>query len=174
MISRMRWILLCFLAVILAFNATACSKKEAASKKETGTGIYYTNEKYIKLIHVDKKLDVKENGQLGAEELLDDMRKVNKKSNYRSAIPDKVVVNSVTVLNNVASVDFSTGYKKISNNQDLICRAAIVYTLTQLKAINYVEFSISGQSMLDTDGKAYGALNNDSFVFGNLPIDLQN
>ena len=42
-------------------------------------------------------------------------------------------------------------------NRDLICRAGIVYTLTQLKDINYVSFSISGEPMLDTDGTAIGA-----------------
>ena len=47
-----------------------------------------------------------------------------------------------SVNTNIVQIDFSTGYKRISENRDLICRAGIVYTLTQLKDINYVSFSI--------------------------------
>ena len=32
----------------------------------------------------------------------------------------------------------------------------IVYTLTQIDDISYVSFSVSGKTMLDTDGKAIG------------------
>ena len=80
------------------------------------------------------------------------------------------MINAVSVNTNIVEIDFSTGYKRISENRDLICRAGIVYTLTQLKDINYVSFSISGEPMLDTDGTAIGALGRDSFVFGKLPM----
>ena len=53
------------------------------------------------------------------------------------------MINGVSVNTNIVEIDFSTGYKRISENRDLICRAGIVYTLTQLKDINYVSFSIS-------------------------------
>ena len=43
-------------------------------------------------------------------------------------------------------------------------------SVNQLKDINYVSFSISGEPMLDTDGTAIGALGRDSFVFGKLPM----
>ena len=74
------------------------------------------------------------------------------------------MINGVSVNTNIVEIDFSTGYKRISENRDLICRAGIVYTLTQLKDINYVSFSISGEPMLDTDGTAIGALGRDSFM----------
>ena len=86
------------------------------------------------------------------------------------AIPLILQVDTVYVHTNIVEIDFSTGYKRISENRDLICRAGIVYTLTQLKDINYVSFSISGEPMLDTDGTAIGALGRDSFVFGKLPM----
>ena len=79
------------------------------------------------------------------------------------------MINGVSVNTNIVEIDFSTEYKQISENRDLICRAGIVYT-DSVKDINYVSFSISGEPMLDTDGTAIGALGRDSFVFGKLPM----
>ena len=90
--------------------------------------------------------------------------------NIRTVIPKRIVINSFEVNSNIVQVDFSMEYKRIAENKDLICRAGIVYTLTQLKGINYVSFSISGEPMLDTDGTALGALGRDSFVFDELPM----
>ena len=96
--------------------------------------------------------------------LLKKLQQTPKSDKIRSVIPKRIMINGVSVNTNIVEIDFSTGYKRISENRDLICRAVIVYTL------NYVSFSISGEPMLDTDGTAIGALGRDSFVFGKLPM----
>ena len=114
---------------------------------------------------------MKDDAQDNVESLLDEMKKVSKDEEYRSVIPEGIVINSAEVNNNIVMIDFSTGYSKLDNNEDLICQAGIVYTLTQIDDISYVSFSVSGKTMLDTDGKAIGALGRDSFVFGELPME---
>lgn len=161
-----------FLLICILFLGSGCSKEEKeGTQTKSGTGIYYTNKSYTKLIKRDWNIDIDMNSQLGAEELLDEMSKVDKSSKYKTAIPDNIVISSVTVANNIAYVDFSVGYKKIEPNEDIICKAAIVYTLTQLKGVGYVEFTVSGRPIIDTDGKLIGALNRDSFLFGELPME---
>ena len=140
--------LLCL--ALMTLVAGCRSKKETNDQgNQKGTAIYYTNNDVTKLIM--KKENVELEG-------------------IRSVIPKRIMINGVSVNTNIVEIDFSTGYKRISENRDLICRAGIVYTLTQLKDINYVSFSISGEPMLDTDGTAIGALGRDSFVFGKLPM----
>lgn len=172
--TRKRTVSICILLVLacVLLLCAGCSKDEDDStQSKGGTGVYYTNKSYTKLVKKDQKIDVDMNSQLGAEELLDQMVKVEKSSEYKSAIPDNIVVSNVTVSNNIAYVDFSVGYKKIEPNEDVICKAAIVYTLTQLKGVGYVEFTVSGRPIIDTDGKLIGALNRDSFLFGELPME---
>lgn len=172
--SKKRSISLCILLILscLLVVCAGCSKKdEEDAQTKDGTGIYYTNKSYTKLIKKDKNIDVKMNSQLGAEELLEEMSKVDRNSKYKTAIPENIMISSVTVSNNIAYVDFSVGYKKIEANEDVICKAAIVYTLTQLKGVGYVEFTVSGRPIIDTDGKLIGALNRDSFLFGELPME---
>lgn len=152
---------------------TGCWSEKKTSKRlnQKGVAIYYTNKDCTQLISVKKNVELRDNPQQKVETLLKEMQKIRKDSKYKSAIPERVIMNNVTVSSNVVQVDFSTGYKKIEENEDLICRAGIVYTLTQIKEINYVSFSISGKTMLDTDGKAMGALGRNSFVFGELPME---
>lgn len=165
------FVFLCCLSLLSVL--AGCQKKEETKNQDhkKGTAIYYTNKNSTKLIAVKKDIKLKKNSQLAAEALIKEMQKNRKDSKYKVAIPEQVIINNIMVSNNIVLIDFSTGYKKISANEDLICRAGIVYTLTQLKDINYVSFSISGRTMLDTDGKAIGALGKESFVFGELPME---
>lgn len=171
---RKRNMFFCFFCCLgLLFIMCGCQTKKNETKRQENkkeTAIYYTNKNCTKLIAVRKDIKLKENSQQAVESLLKEMQKNRKDSEYKVAIPEQVIINNVMVSNNIVLVDFSTGYKKISSNEDLICRAGIVYTLTQMKDISYVSFSISGKAMLDTDGKAIGALGRDSFVFGELPM----
>ena len=137
--------LLCL--ALMALVAGCRSKKETNDQgNQKGTAIYYTNNDVTKLIMKKENVELEGNQQQKVKILLKKLQQTPKSDKIRSVIP------------------------RISENRDLICRAGIVYTLTQLKDINYVSFSISGEPMLDTDGTAIGALGRDSFVFGKLPM----
>ena len=163
---------LMMLCLILILALTGCrSKKETNDQSnQKGTAIYYTNNDVTKLVLKRKNIRLEGNQIQKVQTLLKELQKSPKSDTIRSVIPKRIVINSFEVNSNIVQVDFSMGYKRIAENRDLICRAGIVYTLTQLKDINYVSFSISGEPMLDTDGTAIGALGRDSFVFGKLPM----
>ena len=151
--------LLCL--ALMTLVAGCRSKKETNDQgNQKGTAIYYTNNDVTKLIMKKENVKLEGNQQQKVKILIKKLQQ----------IPKRIMINGVSVNTNIVEIDFSTGYKRISENRDLICRAGIVYTLTQLKDINYVSFSISGEPMLDTDGTAIGALGRDSFVFGKLPM----
>ena len=162
-------LLLCL--AIMALMVGCRSKKETNDQSnQKGTAIYYTNTEVTKLISEKEDIKLRGDQKQQVKTLLKSLQQTPKNTGMKSVIPKRIVINDVSVNSNIVEIDFSTGYKRISENRDLICRAGIVYTLTQLKGINYVSFSISGESMLDTDGTAIGALGRDSFVFGKLPM----
>ena len=175
MIEEMKKRKLCMIFLLclalMALVAGCRSKKETNDQgNQKGTAIYYTNNDVTKLIMKKENVELEGNQQQKVKILLKKLQQTPKSDKIRSVIPKRIMINGVSVNTNIVEIDFSTGYKRISENRDLICRAGIVYTLTQLKDINYVSFSISGEPMLDTDGTAIGALGRDSFVFGKLPM----
>ena len=175
MIEEMKKRKLCMIFLLclalMTLVAGCRSKKETNDQgNQKGTAIYYTNNDVTKLIMKKENVKLEGNQQQKVKILLKKLQQTPKSDKIRSVIPKRIMINGVSVNTNIVEIDFSTGYKRISENRDLICRAGIVYTLTQLKDINYVSFSISGEPMLDTDGTAIGALGRDSFVFGKLPM----
>ena len=175
MIEEMKKRKLCMIFLLclalMTLVAGCRSKKETNDQgNQKGTAIYYTNNDVTKLIMKKENVKLKGDQQQKVKILLKKLQQTPKSDKIRSVIPKRIMINGVSVNTNIVEIDFSTGYKRISGNRDLICRAGIVYTLTQLKDINYVSFSISGEPMLDTDGTAIGALGRDSFVFGKLPM----
>ena len=162
-------IMLC-LIFTLALSGCRSKKENNDQSNQKGTAIYYTNNNVTRLTYKRKNIRLKGDQQKQVATLLGELQKSPDSQNMRSVIPKRIVINSFAVNSNIVQVDFSMGYKRIAENRDLICRAGIVYTLTQLKGINYVSFSVSGEPMLDTDGTALGALGRDSFVFDELPM----
>lgn len=162
-------IMLC-LIFTLALSGCRSKKENNDQSNQKGTAIYYTNNNVTRLIRKKTKIKLEGDQQKKVQTLLKELQRSPDSQKMRSVIPKRIVVNNFSVNSNIVQVDFSMGYKRIAENRDLICRAGIVYTLTQLKGINYVAFSISGEPMLDTDGTALGALGRDSFVFDELPM----
>lgn len=47
---------------------------------------------------------------------------------------------------------------------EVLCRAAVVRTMTQLKDISCVSFYVDGAPLTDKNGNVVGVMTNDSFV----------
>jgi len=61
-------------------------------------------------------------------------------------------------------VNVSEEYKQLSVPQEVLIRAAVVKTLTQLSQINFVAFEVNGESLTDALGKTVGWMNKDQFL----------
>ena len=124
--------LLCL--ALMTLVAGCRSKKETNDQgNQKGTAIYYTNNDVTKLIMKKENVKLEGNQQQKVKILLKKLQQTPKSDKIRSVIPKRIMINGVSVNTNIVEIDFSTGYKRISENRDLICRAGIVYTLTQLK-----------------------------------------
>ena len=62
-------------------------------------------------------------------------------------------------------LDFESSYAKLSADTEVLTRAAIVKTFTQIKGINYVSFQVDGKDLEDALGKLVGAMYADSFIY---------
>ncbi|MDO4170745.1 MAG: GerMN domain-containing protein [Lachnospiraceae bacterium] len=165
--------LIVFFLVLILVTVGGChsSKKE---EKQTDDAdqikIYYTNKYDTELVYeTRKRSDIKDN-QMIADTMIEWMSAEPKNKKNFTAIPSEVVINNVVARNNIVNIDFAVGYENLDKDKDVICRAAIVKTLVQIDGIDYVEFSIGGKTMMDSDGSPIGSLTDDSFVFKELPM----
>ena len=47
---------------------------------------------------------------------------------------------------------------------EILCRATIVKTLAQIEGVNYIEFTVGGQPLMDSAGKPVGFMEENDFI----------
>lgn len=62
------------------------------------------------------------------------------------------------------TLDVNEDYKKLTLTQEVLVRAAVVKTLTQLPGINFVSITVNGKKLADAKGNSIGWMNRDQFL----------
>ncbi len=98
------------------------------------------------------------------QELLDQLGTDTDTVDYVKAIPEGVSIQSWEVEQDCLHLDFGSSYDKMDSITEILCRLAVVKTMTQVDGIESVSFSVKGQPLQDSRGEVVGAMTADSFV----------
>ncbi len=171
-------LLLMFLMILsIATVCTGCKKEKNAKNNDDPNivKLYFADETGTSLIVKKHKKSKIEDPAEAAREMIGWMRNKGQLADDDFlAIPAEVAINNLSVEGKILRIDFAVGYEQLEKEKEVICRAALVNTLTQLPGIDYVEFSIGGTTMMDTDGTPIGSLTSESFMFDELPMKKPN
>ena len=148
----MKRIIIFVLTAVILLSMGGCTKKKADNTVE----VFCLNmdvtssvpESYVlrsKNSDVDKQVD----------ELLGRMQDKPEDSRLRKAIPDEVSVRGHEEKNYNCTVDFSKEYYDLTAAQEVLLRASVVRTLTQLDSISYVTFTVNSIPLVDSDDEIY-------------------
>lgn len=83
---------------------------------------------------------------------------------YVKAIPEGISIRSWEVEQDCLNLDFDSEYDKLDSITEILCRLAVVKTMTQIEGIESVSFTVEGQPLVDSLGVAVGGMTIDSFV----------
>lgn len=83
---------------------------------------------------------------------------------YHKAIPSDVTVQDYLLDYNTLTLIFSDEYSKMDAMTEVLCRAAVVETLTQIPVVMRVNFIIGDAPLTDSKGEIVGFMTADSFV----------
>lgn len=159
-IKRIIAFLSCIMCVAVTFLGCDKNKGEVEEGK---TYIYYIDKKISKLIPKEYELNAKDEKKQ-VEELLGQLRQNTDDVEMTKAIPNEVGVEDYYLEDGVLSIMFDTDYASMKKPQEVLTRAAVVLTMTQLDAISYVSFSIAGQPLAGSDGEAVGNMQASDFA----------
>ena len=175
--KRMKYLLLLLLVV---YGISACGKTDT-KKEELEEGqyyLYYTNQAFTKLeteVYEAKGAE-KESAILLAEELLGKLQEAPGNMELFSVIPEEVRVARIQMEENGQMfVYFNAAYNTMEPIREILCRAAVVKTLTQIEGVDYVGFYINDQPLLDSANNTINLMSASSFVesAGNNTAELQ-
>ncbi|MDF2541777.1 MAG: hypothetical protein K0S47_1495 [Herbinix sp.] len=140
---RLRLLLIIMFAII----GTACNNKgNDIDTEETAqqTKLYFIDNNTSTLVSEDYS-PIASTKEALVEEYLDALKAGPKNIAYKKAIPDTVSAKEFSFLDDRLTINFDTAYNELKGIPEVLCRATIVKTLSQIKEVEYIEFYVNGQ-----------------------------
>lgn len=145
-------------------TVTACAKSDTKEQSEdTGYKIYYIDKEETEIVSEPYKPKNSGTDELIAEFLVQ-LKKSPKDIAYKKAKPDTVSFRSYVLKGDQLTLDFDSNYLNLKGVSEILCRAAIVKTLCQIDGVNYVEFNVNGQPLMNNNEKPIGFMKKDDFI----------
>lgn len=158
----MKKIILWFILLSLIF-LSGC-KQEEHPEGSTGYTLYFVSNDSTKLVTKEYWTDSKEADELFAE-LLKELTKVPEKLEYMPPFGNYVSLQNWKMQGETLLLDFEGEYSKMTADTEVLTRAAIVKTFTQIKGISNVIFQVEGRDLEDAMGENVGKMYADSFIY---------
>lgn len=81
------------------------------------------------------------------------------------AVPSNLQVDSFDIsLLPYLTVNFTKSYSEQNSADEILCRAALVMTLTQIPQVQYIEIQVAGQPLMDRAQNSVGKLSAEKFM----------
>lgn len=157
--------IICFcLSVMLACVMLTSCKNDSMNNEDTIT-LNFINNDVTKLIPKDYELKGdKEDVSALIEEVLYELSLFPEDRSYIPPLNQGFVVESFEVNEGKLVLNLSSQYSDLDRASEILTRASLVKTLTQLDGINYIQFKVGGLVLMDSTGNPIGVLSSDSFI----------
>lgn len=158
---KKRIVLIFVLLLLVLLGACSRGNKDKAGGKIVN--IYYINTKTSGVVSENYELiGTKKEEQI--EELLYMVKKTPKNMVYKSAIPEKVTIKDYQLDENGSLiVNFDSSYSELSGIDEVLCRAVLVKTLSQINRVEIIQINANGQPQQASNGDF--SLTEEDFVF---------
>ncbi len=149
---------------VLMFLLSGCKKREVPLQEgEAEYLVYYMNQGVTKLIEQPYRTKTAAAEKLIAE-LMNELFHVPADLEAQSVFSDKVVYQGCRQDDNVLYLFFDNNYTSMNACQEILCRAALARTFTQVPGVEYISIYSGDQPLLDKSGMPAGPISAADFV----------
>lgn len=148
-----------FLLISLLLLLTGCGQEEVSSEYH----IEYLNKEKTKIIKMpyEPKAD-------SVEELIPEFLAMlssdSESVECRKPIPNDVEITDYSLDGALLSIYFDSDYNNMNAVEEVLCRAAVVRTMTQIDGVDCVTFYVGEAPLSDADGNIIGSMNEENFI----------
>lgn len=158
---RNRIQILCGCILLFALLCSACGGEEEPAGQVYQ--IYYVNNEETKTVTREYASETEDTGKLLGE-LFAQLGKMPDKMEYKPPLASGFGLLGYTLDNGQLTLNFDEHYKEMDITKEVLMRAAIVRTVTQIPEISYVSFTVQGELLADSTGTAIGTMSKDTFI----------
>ena len=147
------------LLLSLLLLLTGCGQEEVSSEYH----IEYLNKEKTKIIKMpyEPKAD-------SVEELIPEFLAMlssdSESVECRKPIPNDVEITDYSLDGALLSIYFDSDYNNMNAVEEVLCRAAVVRTMTQIDGVDCVTFYVGEAPLSDADGNIIGSMNEENFI----------
>ena len=158
-----RTFILCLAALVLFLAGCSFIKESGKEPDKGGAFVYYINMEGTSLVKASytMKNTTEENV---IEDMLHVMHKKPETIDNKSVFPVGVYIRDWFLTDKILDIHFSSGYGLMKPEEEVLLRAAVVLTLTQLKGIEYIDFFIEDEPLTDSMGNTIGYMGAEDFL----------
>lgn len=98
------------------------------------------------------------------EEVLKKLRKPKDTVACTSVIPADVLITDCSLDENKLEISFSQEYELLDRPAEVLLRAAVVKSLTQIEGVDFVRFHVGGELLKNAHGNTIGYMQGDDFA----------
>lgn len=157
--KKKKILLIAVLAVVLF---SACGQQKGKSDGETYK-IYYVNHDETGVLFNEYTTETTDRDEL-LQEFLQQMETGSEKLEYRAPLSGTFNLLNTSVSEGQLVLNFDDNYRSQPVITEILVRAALVRTLTQIEGIEYVSFQVNSEPLLDASGAVVGVMNADQFI----------
>ncbi len=156
-----------FLLLLMMILMAGCRQEPASmSEAENIYKIYYLHPSMMKLAPMEYAAQSQNQADL-IQELMNQFLNVPNDADRQAALSDKVGYLGYRHEDKVLYLYFDAGYTNRANMdavREILCRAALTKTMTQVEGVEYIYIYVAEQPLLDLAGKPVGMMAASDFI----------
>lgn len=150
--------------LILTFVFSGCGDNQNQDIQDgMEINMYYLNKEETKITTEIKNIEYTSTKEMIVV-VLQMLAKAPENVELKSPISSAFTIVSYAYEDGKVTVTFSEKYKNLSNTTEILTRAAIVRTLTQVPGVENVCMTINGEPLTDSAGNAVGFMTANDFI----------
>ncbi|MEG1848227.1 MAG: GerMN domain-containing protein [Lachnospiraceae bacterium] len=149
--------------VLLVIMLVGCGKTKPTESTGQTIQVYYLNKDNTKLVSEEHAVLAKDQKTM-LSEVFDVLRTAPDNVELKAPLTNTFKINKYYIEKSQIVLDVNEGYKKLEPTQEVLTRAALVRTLTQMEGIEYVSIKINGEPLTDLSGNPVGTMTADLFM----------
>lgn len=158
LMARGACLLMCLLLI------SGCGRGKGSGPGKGGTFVYYVNTEGTDLVKKSYQIE-----DAAIEKSIGDMLKTMQKEpdsiDYKSVFPKGIRVQSwVLTEESILDIHFNDKYASMKPEEELLLRAGVVQSLAQIHGVDYIDFYIEDEPLVDSVGEAIGYMNAENFL----------
>ena len=154
-----------FFAAILVMGLLLCTACGDRREAQDGASykIYYVNNEETKIVEREYVSGTTDR-ELLFTEFLEQLAHISEKMEYETLLDKEISVVGHTLDSGLLTLDFDGSYHNLRGTREILVRASIVRTMTQLPGVERIAFTVMGEQLMDASGAAVGVMAADTFI----------